>query len=491
MTTTLVLGGPGTGKTTRLLSIVQDHLKAGTSPQRIAYLAFTRKAAHEARSRAMETFGFSAEELPFFRTIHSFAFARLGLAPEEVMKTADYKALGDVLGEALTIEIDEDTSAPVGHKLVFLDHLARATGQSLRSLCSQEKENPWRAFHYAEALLAYKKGRYLTDYTDMLERFAAGEGEVPQLDVVVVDEAQDLTKLQWRVIARITKDAPVVYIGGDDWQAIYQWAGADVPTFLKTPGERIVLAESHRCSATVHEVAATIGNRIRQKIPKAWMPKSDGGRVVKVANPEMVDPTDGTWLFLARHRYMLPRYATYLRTKGYPYVASGNSSIDIPQVRAVVQWERLRRGEQVSGTEIENVYGHLQKGLIARGHRKPKVVPREMYRLGDLMKRFGLLTDKDWMVSLNLTPENREYVRSIRARGESLTKPPRINISTIHGAKGGEADSVVLSTDLSNRAYAEYRKDHDTEDRCFFVGASRAKQNLFLVQPFQIRSYRI
>ena len=34
MTTTLVLGGPGTGKTTRLLSIVQDHLKAGVSPQR-------------------------------------------------------------------------------------------------------------------------------------------------------------------------------------------------------------------------------------------------------------------------------------------------------------------------------------------------------------------------------------------------------------------------------------------------------------------------
>lgn len=489
--TTLVLGGPGTGKTTRLLSIVQDHLRAGVSPLRIAYLAFTRKAAHEARTRAMETFGFAAEELPFFRTIHSFAFARLGLSVEEVMKTADYRALGEVLGEVLAVEIDEDTSAPVGHKLVFLDHLARATGQGLRSLCAVEKENPWRALHYAEALVAYKKGRYLTDYTDMLERIAAGEGDMPALDVVVVDEAQDLTKLQWRVIDRITRDVPTVYIGGDDWQAIYQWAGADVQTFLKIQGERIVLAESHRCAAAVHEVAAMIGNRIRQKIPKAWSPKSDGGRIVKVSEPEMVDPADGTWLFLARHRYMLGRYTKYLRTKGYPYIASGNSSIDIPQVRAVVQWERLRRGDQISGTEVENVYGHMQIGMISRGHRKPKVVPREMYGLGDLKTRHGLLTDQDWMVSLNLTPENREYVRSIRARGESLTKTPRINISTIHGAKGGEADSVVLSTDLSNKAYAEYRKDHDTEDRCFFVGASRAKQNLYLVQPFQERHYRV
>ena len=314
---------------------------------------------------------------------------------------------------------------------------------------------------------------------------------MPALDVVVVDEAQDLTKLQWRVIRRIVQDVPQVYIGGDDWQAIYQWAGADVSTFLATPGERIVLAESHRCSSAVHTLATMIGNRIRQKIPKAWVPKDDGGNVIRVADPEMVDPLDGTWLFLARHRFMLGRYVTHLRTKGYPYICSGQSSIAVPQIRAVIQWERLRRGEQISGTDVENVYGSFLKGIVSKGHRKPKVSPREMYGLGDLKSRFGLLTDKDWMHVINLTPENREYVRAIRARGESLTREPRISISTIHGAKGGEADSVVLSCDLATKAYNAYRRDHDAEDRCFFVGASRAKQNLFLVQPFQMRHYRI
>ena len=52
----LILGGPGTGKTTRLLDIVAEEIEKGTSPERIAFVSFTRKATEEAQDRAIKKF---------------------------------------------------------------------------------------------------------------------------------------------------------------------------------------------------------------------------------------------------------------------------------------------------------------------------------------------------------------------------------------------------------------------------------------------------
>ena len=52
---TIVLGPPGTGKTHTLLEKVDDYLKT-TNPDRIGYFAFTKKAANEAKGRAMDKF---------------------------------------------------------------------------------------------------------------------------------------------------------------------------------------------------------------------------------------------------------------------------------------------------------------------------------------------------------------------------------------------------------------------------------------------------
>ena len=47
----------------------------------------------------------------------------------------------------------------------------------------------------------------------------------------MVDEAQDLTPLQWDMVVKIAKGVDRVYIAGDDDQAIYEWNGADVKHF--------------------------------------------------------------------------------------------------------------------------------------------------------------------------------------------------------------------------------------------------------------------
>lgn len=82
--------------------------------------------------------------------------------------------------------------------------------------------------------------------------------------------------------------------------------------------------------------------------------------------------------------------------------------------------------------------------------------------------------------------------KRLRARGDIyylgkengekiLTNKPRIKISTIHKAKGGEADNVLLLLDSSKAASES--TDFDSEIRTFYVGVTRAKKTLHLVEP--------
>ena len=94
---TIVLGPPGTGKTTTLLNKVDDYLK-NTDPDKVGYFAFTQKAAYEARDRAIKKFNLTEDDLPYFRTLHSLAFRRLGIKKENVMQRRHYMDLGKKLG---------------------------------------------------------------------------------------------------------------------------------------------------------------------------------------------------------------------------------------------------------------------------------------------------------------------------------------------------------------------------------------------------------
>ena len=93
-----ILGPPGTGKTTKLLHYVRTLVKFGTPLHRIGYFAFTKKAAGEARGRMLDKHPeLEDKDLPYFQTLHSFAFNLLGMKKSNVMQNEDYAALVEKL----------------------------------------------------------------------------------------------------------------------------------------------------------------------------------------------------------------------------------------------------------------------------------------------------------------------------------------------------------------------------------------------------------
>ena len=501
-----IFGPPGTGKTTRLLNMVDDALQKGVPPMNIAFLAFTRKAANEAKERAAKRFNLDPKkDLFYFRTLHSLALTCSDIRTEQVMQDENYRELSKNMGVELNVQrinsFDQDipdmtkTSDPI----LGLINLARMRKVPLRQ---QYNETPleieWNIVTYVDKCLrSYKENLEMYDFTDMLESFPKeGHTICPHFDLCFVDEAQDLSPLQWDIAHILDKRSERMYCAGDDDQAIYRWAGADVDHFIGLEGGSETLSQSYRVPFLIHELAEKVVKRIGTRFLKDYRPKVDEyGSIRRIFSVEEIDMSEGSWLILAQAGYQLQPVAAELRSSGYLFINRGHRSISEKISDAVNGWEQLRKGKEVTGAIARKIYSYMStKDRITRGFKTLSTLEdTDFVNLETLIAAHGLLATPDmvWHIAMDRIPENdRAYIIAMLRRGERFNGEPRITVSTIHGAKGGEADNVVLFTDLSPAAEAQMNINPDDTHRVFYVGVTRAKQNLFIVEPQDFtRSY--
>lgn len=495
----LILGPPGCGKTHFLIRKVEDLLAAGYAPDQIAFVSFTRKAVHEAVERACKSFDLVPKDLPYFKTLHAFAYHGLGLKQQDLMMPADYKALGEATGMKLNVSKASAFDTPMMETLtndVYLRMIDRAAlrcvslQQELRDSAQLDARIRWRELDYlSQSLENYKQATQKMTFTDMLTAYLQ-VGEVPRIKVLIVDEAQDLTPLQWKMVRKIAELTEKIFFAGDDDQAIHKWAGVDIGYFFSCSTNIRVLDQSYRLPRQVFDFAHKMSMRISQRQPKEWRPRDEEGEVLRHSQLQDV-PLKGSTTILARTNNIAAGVLRQLREEGRFFSYKHDPSIPQNLAWALWAWDELCEGRGIHAYASKCLYQNLVHDALAEGALEALKTadPEGALTLHDLQQDYGLRIAASSSYFWNVAPESLRYAESVRSSGIDIRQEPEIKVSTIHASKGGEDDTVVLLQ--QSPSICVRSRDQDTEHRVFYVGATRARHTLHVVSGEKGQRYEI
>lgn len=475
-TVEVVLGPPGTGKTTVLLDAVDKELANGTPPDRIAFTTFTRRGAYEAAERARNRFKLKEHDLPYFRTLHSLAYRLLGLSKPDVIQSRHYKEMEEILNLRITgyVNTEEglDAQAELGDKLLQLHQLAQARDETVEETWQQFGEGTqlMEVERFSRTYEELKSFRGIWDFSDMISKVQGAELDI---DVAFVDEAQDLSLAQWCMVYPLLKRARRVVLAGDDDQAIYRWAGASVSTFLQhgRAYSTTVLGQSYRLPQKVWQLAVALSNDIHDRLPKTWKPRDVEGAVHRMTYLDDIPVDEGEWLILARNRVFLKDVVAHLREKGIAFTAAFGDSIRSAHKNAIEAHVKLQQGKSINTTSAKSL-------LTAISGRDPAMTGKGLHDKAGL----GVDTQRPWFdVLTSISPADRVYYRAVLRRYGKLRDLPGPKLGTIHSSKGGEADNVLLLTAQTAATWENSQRVPDDEARVWYVGATRAKEALWIL----------
>ena len=504
MGVTKYFGPPGTGKTTTLMNIIEEHLDKGVNPQKIAFISFSVKAADEGKNRAHARFGLGFDEMPYFCTSHAFCKRAMGIS--QVMNGRNVFEFLEEYEFNLTKKYNNSARAlrtVVQDPYFDIIERAKANCRSLKEerLSLEKEERKGVVIHMlepiAEAWETFRLSRVppIHSFADMINKFLA-DGTPPELDLLIVDEAQDLAELNWRLVDALSANAEQTYIAGDDDQAIYEWNGAKPQRFVNYRGENVILDQSYRIPSLVHPLAERISHRISVREPKTYKPRAEKGTVSKVSSVELLPVHSGQWLILASCDYMLTdaskgyNVRKYLIDNGYPFTQNHFRYISRKMMSALTVWEKLAKNEEVTLGELDDLYFYLGKAGVKRGFlTQVTQAPNknQTVNVKEIIDNYGLREEclgKDWkeVFKTTIDVERRGFIERARTNNEDLKGEPRIVISTIHQAKGGEAENVAVYLDLSKAQKQTSMLQPDGLHRQFYVAITRTIENLYLIQ---------
>tara|TARA_Y100000004_G_scaffold197095_1_gene269715 strand:+ start:3282 stop:4712 length:1431 start_codon:yes stop_codon:yes gene_type:complete len=470
-----IYGPPGTGKTFRLIRRVNAYVRTGTPYHKIGYFAFTKKAAKEARERI----GVDEKQVPYFQTLHAFCFHLLNLNESDIMQPHHYEALGKKLN--IRVNFNDKYNEEQTHFLTCNNPYFQMIQRSINKDISLREEfdlnehdrkdiDSWDTLnHIYINLQEYKTKMHLLDFNDLVKKVVNSK-KFPKLKAIFIDEAQDLSPLQWQLYDKLKENCEDMYLAGDDDQAIFAWAGADVNRFIQEPANEKVLRYSRRVSKAVQDqsqIAVSQISGIRKH--KEYLPRAHKGHASYINNFGQVDLSKGKWLILTRTKNNLLDIMKELKSKNIYYQTNKGKSFNVGIYNGAMAYTKWIREGKLEEKEINDV-----KEYIPNGNWNP---------------------EKNWYDIFVADQKEILYIRNIISGGEKLYENARIWLSTIHAAKGGEEDNVILSLHQGAKVQKSIRLSVDKQDeehRVWYVGITRARNNLYkLKAKKKIKEYRL
>ncbi len=465
-------GPPGTGKTFKLISRAKAYVRTGVPLDKIAYFAFTKKAAKEARKRMPG----EDSDLYYFRTIHSFAFDQLELNRKKVMQPDDYTKIGKQLNLRVKYydKYNKEEIFYLNNDSPHFQMIGRAMNRdiTIREEYDRNEHNKKEVRNFSilknidDNLKEYKRVKKKLDFNDMIYKLIEKE-DLPRFKVIFIDEAQDLSPLQWKLYDRLKEQTDDIYLAGDDDQAIFAWAGADVDRFINEKADKEkVLKYSKRISKSVQEHSVVpLTNIVGQRKEKQYYPREFEGECLKINNLDQIDLTEGKWLILTRTINRLLKMKTELKKRNLYYETNKGKSFTVRLYNASVNYNSWCRGIPLEEKEIKDIKEYI----------------------GEEQDKWN--KDVEWFDAFKeASLKEREYIRNMIDNNENLDADARIQISTIHAAKGGEEDNIIICLDMGDKIKKAINKSQnkkDEEHRVWYVGATRARNNLYKLKAYK------
>ena len=509
-----VIAGAGTGKTRAITHRIAYAASIGVmDPQKVLALTFTARAAGEMRTR-LRTLGVPTVAA---RTIHSAALKQLlyfwpqvfgGRAPDllttktgfitQAITRADLQGTLSITSRDLMRDVASEIEWAKSSQVVPEDYINESSKRT-----QKPRINPEQIAQVYSAYMSLMKQERAMDFEDVLLLTAAmleEEREVrervqDQYRYFTIDEYQDISPLQQRVINAWLGSRQEICVVGDPAQTIYSFAGA-TPVFLNTFTQRfpdaevIRLTSGYRSTPEITLMANTVlrsasmGQELVAQNEHGAKPtvaayKDESAEIAGVVKEIGVLLSEGApaqeVAILARTNNQLNSIEKAIAAAGLPYQVRNNERFfDRTDVR-----EFLKGVRTASVIPTEGVYWLDELRTLAQ----PFLTGAAIDGIAGLLHLARELDADDSFAPKTL----RAYLREVEDRVQQNNPPtmPVLTLATLHAAKGLEWERVfligvsesILPFDSGNTG-PENESAIDEERRLFYVGITRAKKDL-------------
>lgn len=287
----MVLAGPGAGKTFVIASRVKYLIeKCGVEPEKILVVTFSKAAASEMRER-FERMTEHRQLRVRFGTFHSVFF--------QILRVAYHYEAKDIVTPSLRYRFLEealrDVDFGVEDKKEFLEdiekEISRVKGEGIDVDCYYSASCPEQVFRdiyrgYQERLQRHRA----LDFDDMVvytHKLLSARPDIlsrwqKQFQYILIDEFQDINRLQYEAIRMLAKPEDNIFIVGDDDQSIYGFRGARPDIMLSFPKEfpeakKVTLGVNYRCSSQVLKASGRLIRHNKKRFDKQL--SADAGKI--------------------------------------------------------------------------------------------------------------------------------------------------------------------------------------------------------------------